>query len=337
MTFPPFLAALLILSPGFSRAETTAREQLEDLQIRFKFDPPALPRLPEPAELISPWSRDAQMRGLPRIDAPGETVRFVVLGDIEPGRFWFTRAFPPKRDAFERQMRTLQEEEPAFVLQLGDVVSRGTPENYAKLEETLDRVAYRPFFPVIGNHDRPNTHGRSSKALFNSVFGDGDFFFDLGDCRIVLLDNSNWELTESQLAWLDRVLDTNKRTVVSMHIPPTYLRGRFSKPGKEPRRKKKDRIKKSVGWFKTGALEFSEIVSRRRVDRVYVGHLHALGYADYSGVRYVLSGGGGSPLYRVPGKIPGKKVSHYIVVEAGPAGITERIETLKGDTLSFKR
>jgi len=329
---PLLVLALLASSPG-SGAGLGAGSQLREIAAGLGVDSPPAPPATVGKPTSSPWSREAQLRGLPRLADPDATVRFVVLGDIEPGRFWFTRAFPPKKNAFERQLAALQREEPAFVLQLGDTVSRGTDANFAELEEKLERVAYRPFFPVVGNHDRPRTHGHSDKSLFNGMFGDGDFHFDLGGCRFILMDNSNWELTSAQLAWLERALDTPRRKIVAMHIPPSYLRGRFAKPKREPKEASL-KVKESVGWFTEGAIELAALMTRYRVDRVYFGHLHTLAYADYGGVRYVISGGGGSPLYRAPG-IPGTKTSHYIVVEAGPSGITERIETLRGKSLTF--
>ena len=324
--------AIISLSAWPAGSKSSAHLQLEDLASDLGVTPDPLPEL---KRVLSPWSREAQLEALSRIPATEATVRFVVLGDMEPGRFWITRILPPKKDAFKRLMRSLQAEEPEFILQLGDTVSRGTTENFAELETTLDSEVNRPFFPVVGNHDRPNTHGRSDKRLFNGIFGDGDFFFDRGGYRFILLDNSNWALTRSQLDWLDGVLQTPIKTVVSMHIPPTFLRGRFTKPHKTPKEPSSIKIKKGAAWFAQGAMEFGELMTRHGVKRVYMGHIHALAYADYQGVRYVLSGGGGSPLYRLPGMIPGKKTSHYIVVEAGPDGITERIETLKGETLTF--
>lgn len=116
-----------------------------------------------------------------------------------------------------------------------------------------------------------------------------------------------------------------------------FLRGSIVRPHEIPNATgsvKPAGKKKRLGYFTTGAIEFGDIAARRKVERVYVGHIHALGYANHKNVRYVLSGGGGSPLYDFP-NIPGEKTAHYILVEAGPQGVLDRIVTLQGEELRF--
>lgn len=47
----------------------------------------------------------------------------------------------------------------------------------------------------------------------------------------------------------------------------------------------------------------------------------------YRGVRYILSGGGGSPLWPVPWV---QRVHHYLTVRVGPEGVQDTIHRLDG-------
>ncbi len=297
------------------------------------------PALNTPIGLSSPWWRffpaeDAERSELLRLSAPyrtsvqlrrlsnaprqtGEPFEFAVLGDVEPGRFWIWRKLFGVPGVFERQLRLLQSHSIDFSIQLGDMVSRGIVKNYLRFFRQLEGVGVeKPYLTVIGNHDRHNPHHRSNAHLYTTAFGKTNYSFERGGLRFVVLDTSAHGLTRRQLAWLDHVLDTPLSTIVFTHIPPACLR-RWTDFGRS----------KGIGGFKRGAVEFAEIVSRRKVSRVYLGHIHAFGVQDYMGVRYVLTGGGGSPLF--PSAVE-DRFHHYIVVKVAPGGLKERVHGLDG-------
>lgn len=264
----------------------------------------------------------------------GETFTFGIMGDVEPGRFWFQRMLPPGKRTFENQVADLQAQGPDMILQLGDFVSVGTPERFAAFLGQLERLVHVPFFPVTGNHDRDNPHGVVPHSMYREVFGPGDFTFDRGGYRFVLLDSSDGRVMHDQIEWLDRVLDTPKRTVIVTHIPPQYLKKRLDRPRKLPRVASASGDETPddwyhLGYFKTGSEAFRAVVEKRRVERVYIGHIHSLASSQINGVKYVISGGSGSALYRFPG-IPGEKIAHYILVTATPHGLIEEVRNLKG-------
>ncbi|UPT73883.1 MAG: hypothetical protein M0D55_18890 [Elusimicrobiota bacterium] len=58
-----------------------------------------------------------------------------------------------------------------------------------------------------------------------------------------------------------------------------------------------------------------------------MGHIHGLGTLERDGVKYVLTGGGGSPLFPGPVKT---KLHHWLSVETGPAGVTETVHASDG-------
>ncbi|HVE13056.1 MAG TPA: metallophosphoesterase, partial [Elusimicrobiota bacterium] len=193
--------------------------------------------------------------------------------------------------------------------------------NFVAFLRGLGRLAPAvPYLTVIGNHDRRFPHGFCDAHLYRSAFGKTNYHFDRGAARFVSVDTSLMRVTARQLAWLDRVLDTPKRKIVFAHIPPAHL-GPWTHYGRA----------KGVGGFRAGAQAFTSLMSRRAVDRVYFGHIHAFGVQDYEGVRYVLTGGGGSPLF--PCGVQ-DRFHHYLVATVGPDGVRETVHTTDGGAVA---
>ena len=272
-------------------------------------------------ELSAPWRVDRQLRRLAsRPRAVGERFRFAVLGDAEPGRFWIARKLFNTPGVFERQLRAIDREGVDFCVQLGDMVSRGSRRNYERFFADLERWGVScPLLPVIGNHDRSYPHGRSDSRVFREAFGRADYAFDRGAARFVVLDSSTREVSGRQLRWLDRVLRADRLKCVFTHFPPAPLH-RWTARG--------------IVGLRRGGRDLTELFSRRGVHRVYLGHIHAFGVQDYLGVRYVLSGGGGSPLY--PNWVE-DRYHHYVVACVGPEGVSETLRCADGRSLAIPR
>lgn len=275
------------------------------------------------------WGTQAQSALLDRLNpAPKTAFRFAVIGDGEAGRFPWQRIFAPK-GAFKKQLDAIHAASPDFILQLGDFVSKGVVKNYRAYVKFLADAVSLPVFHVIGNHDRSKPNGKADKNLYHAVFGAGDFHRDYNGWRFVAIDSSNYGLTAEQLRWLDAILDTEFNTVVATHIVPKYLKGKLHSIDPAGGISAQGTIIPEA-FFETGADAFGEILARRRVKRVYLGHIHAFGVGSVNGVRYVLSGGGGSPLYPLPGDYPKRKKAHYLLVEAGPSDLSETVHELDG-------
>lgn len=308
-----------------------------------KTSPAAAQRATEvPRDLADAKARvgiDAQLGRLGASDA--EDFTFGVIGDAEKGRFPWERVFSPGRRAFEDQLAALQTASPDFILQLGDFVSEGTVDEYREHVAVLDAKARLPLLRCIGNHDRSKPNGDADKVLYDAVFGPRDYFFDRGGWRFVCLDSSDRKVTPAQLAWLDKALDTPKRKVVFTHAPPDYIKSvaplaevgpleEWSSDEKEAESQKNALSDFFTNYFKDGSAEFEALVSRRGVAAVFMGHIHAFWAADFKGVRYIISGGGGSPLYPLPPGYPQKRFAHFLSVSASPAGLVETVHPYKG-------
>ncbi len=274
-------------------------------------------------EIAAPWRTQTQLDALKQTPrAQEESFRFTVIGDAEPGRFAIWRMLFNEPGVFARLLKDSARRAADFTVQLGDMVSRGTVENFLDFFRDLARIApEKPYLTVIGNHDRRNPHGVSDSRLYRSVFGPTDYFFDHGGIRFITLDSSAGRVDPKQLDWLDRALDTKLRTVVFTHMAPSAIEPWGKNGGDRP-----------WGGFKDGGQEFAALVARRGVERVYVGHIHGLRAKEYMGVRYVITGGGGSPLY--PGGVR-NNFHHYLSVEVTPEGIRETVHRADGTSFSL--
>ena len=111
-------------------------------------------------------------------------------------------------------------------------------------------------------------------------------------------------------------------TVVFTHIPPAPL-SEWTDWG----------ALKGVGGFKEGSQAFMDLMAANKVARVYMGHIHGLGTLERGGVKYVLTGGGGSPLFPGPVK---KKLHHWISVRAEPNELVETVHTADGSSFPLR-
>ncbi len=273
--------------------------------------------------MASRFRTERQLRRLSRLpDAAGDKVSFAVLGDVEPSRFWIYRKLFNREGVFHDQMHALQAQPLTFTVQLGDMVSKGTIPNYEIFLRHLRRAWIgRPYLTVIGNHDRSRPNGKSHSTVYRTLFGKPNYFFDHAGVRFVVLDSSAKRVTRTQLKWLKMTLDVPGRKIVFTHMPPVQLSlwggvGRVHE----------------LGGFIGGSREFADIVSAAKVSRVYMGHVHAFGVQDHGGVRYVLTGGGGSALFPSGNS---DSFHHYLTVEITHAGIRDRVHSLDGKVFSI--
>jgi len=269
-----------------------------------------------------PWRTDEQLTKLAARPQAG-ALRFAVIGDAEPGRFWFSRSLFNTPGVFLKLLARADRSGADFILQLGDMVSRGTASNFkAFFRGLLSSRLITPYLTAIGNHDRHKPHGVSNDKMYRTSFGSPDYSFTRGGWRFVVVDSSAGRITAAQLDWLRRELDPAVPTVVFTHIPPAPLSewtdwGAF----------------KGAGGFKDGSAAFMSLMSANKVARVYMGHIHGLGVLERGGVKYVLTGGGGSPLFPGPVK---RRLHHWLSVEAGPDGLVETVHTSDGSTYPLR-
>ena len=152
-------------------------------------------------------------------------------------------------------------------------------------------------YPTLGNHEYYGEHYFKSFSLPNNELW---YSFDSGPAHFVGLDsNIRNSFRLSQLFWLIKDLILNKKpyTIVYFHHPP-YSSGNH---GSE----------KYLRWTWGFIFEFLN------VDIVFNGHDHCYERGKVGSVNYVVTGGGGAPLYDVGSSwwtVYSEKTFHYCLV-----------------------
>jgi hypothetical protein len=237
-----------------------------------------------------------------RAAASGQ-LSFVVLGDSRSD-------LEMARRVFGRAAR----EAPAFILHTGDLVAKGRTEEYGpEYFPLVKEVAPIPIIPVPGNHDSGPLHDFEG---FLSFFGADRFSFVVSNCRFVGVNNGGTGgLTKSDLQFLDNELAKPgvEYKFVIMHVPPVFVELYGSKTGS----------KEKPHGFTLNADQFHDLMTRRGVREVFLGHDHGYASNVIDGVRYTITGGGGAHLYHdMPWLQP---FYHYVVVRVTQAGILEEV------------
>lgn len=218
--------------------------------------------------------------------AGSATFEFLVFGD--------TRT----RHRVHRKVveKMLQSSRPDFVIHTGDLVGDGRDADqwikFFEIENPLLRQVV--FYPVLGNHER------NSPYFYR--------FFDLtqpyycwrwGGAHFIALmsDVGHWaedaaarqRLWTEQATWLERELTNHGAGTLSfvvMHHPPfTAVRRR---------QRETPIVQQLVPMFE-----------RYRVAAVFCGHDHNYQHHVVHGVHYIVTGGGGAPLYPTDAPVAG--------------------------------
>jgi len=211
----------------------------------------------------------------------GAPFSFVVFGDTRTDV-----------GSHRRLVERVRREVPDFIIATGDMVDEGSREDQWQLFFDIERDLLREnvIFPCLGNHDRQG-RGRTAdnfRKYFslpeNSPDPERYYAFTYANSRFLVLDSNaySFALTD-QTAWIEQQLqeaqlDSAIRHIfVVMHHPPYSI----SLHG--------GRAELRDAW--------TPLFERYQVAAVFSGHDHCYERAERNGIRYVVSGGGGAPLY----------------------------------------
>ncbi len=236
---------------------------------------------------------------------------FLVYGDTR------TRAEPHRKVA-EAMARYRAD----FLLNTGDLVADGRRgEQWAEffsIERDLLRSA--ALFPVIGNHER---HSPMYTDFFDARL---HYSVDWGKVHVAVLDSDvkadspEWQ---EQKAWLKKDLGAaagaDFRFVVFHHPPYSAVAKRA--PNRQSR-------------------ELIPIFEKYRVAAVFSGHDHNYQRHASNGIKYIVTGGGGAPLYDVDGPLAGTteklvKTEHFLKVDI--RGRRATVQAIDADGKEFDR
>lgn len=188
-----------------------------------------------------------------------------------------------------------------------------TPANHHEPEKCLNDYPGHRWLATWGNHD---IVGRATQ----DVLGARDRYYSFRDGRLELfLLDSNQVGSREQLEWLTVQLSGSdaRWKVVVFHRPPFTVGGH--PPSEDVRRK----------WV--------PLFEKYQVDLVLNGHNHGYERHSSGGIEYVVSGGGGAPLYpclrRDVSLVTCQPRYHFLMLEVGLDQL--RVEAIGVDGVAF--
>lgn len=229
---------------------------------------------------------------------------FAVIGDTRGSESPFTN----KRGSyfiyrqFKKEINAIN---PAFWINLGDMVNSGHPYQYRRFREQLKNIS-SPLFPVIGNHEFVDPVG---EKYFKALFGNANYSFNYGDCHFIIIDNSKGVFTNEDFKWLERDIDENmrKQTIIFMHKPIFDPR-----PGEN-----------HVMENRENAWHLEEIFLRKKIKYVFTGHIHGYYNETRKGIKYYITAGGGAKL------VSDESFYHYLLVKVDGKKVDVEVRKLQ--------
>lgn len=204
--------------------------------------------------------------------AQGSEASFIAFADSGSGTIHQKRlAEVMKRVSFD------------FALIAGDVIyDKGADADYDPryFRPYGEMIKHLPFFPVPGNHDIVTESGAPFRRNF--YLPKGNFYYDFfwGDIHVIGLD-SNKVTDRTQKAWLETALKAPARWKIVYFHHPAFSAAEY-------------------GDTPSVQMQWVPLFEQYGVDLVINGHAH--GYertVPINGVTYIVTGGGGAPLYPV--------------------------------------
>lgn len=253
--------------------------------------------------------------------------QYIILGDNRDGY-----------DTFEKIIQQVNGLNPVFVIDNGDLVFSGKPNQYRLFDKMVSKIS-TTFLTTTGNHDiRDN--GRSTYTM---LYGPSYYSFDFADTHFVFLDSApGWSekqaISDQQYVWLEKDLINaqGKHIFVVTHIPPHDPRSGVKineipkyvnevKSGQNWAEKKLDNYNENKDMehgFQDPmeAEKFENLMSNYNVDTVYLSHIHSYFEYNKDGVRYLITGGAGAEL------LTKNSYYHYLIAKTGKTNSFTMVE-----------
>jgi len=257
---------------------------------------------------------------------------FAVLGD--------TRT---RHDFHQRIVNRIIDEDPLFVVNSGDLVSRGNSmedwEHFFRINDKLIRNV--PYFPVLGNHEQDS---ENYYDFFSLPGNERYYFFSVGDALFVVLDmegfnysapgflkgasrdafwnNINLKYFEEEKEWLENLLTLNNDAgYIFVFFLPIFYSIKASRV--------EDAELRREFW--------GDIFERHDVTAVLNGHDHYYHHAEHGGTHYIVTAGGGAPLYDTdaiqPETVKYQKIEHFMRIDVDPEKTTMRAIDINGELI----
>ena len=219
-----------------------------------------------------------------------------------------------------------------LLLQTGDMVDDGTSEalwvRYFGIERELLRN--RCLFPVIGNHEvwLPTSDGAMRFARMFRLPGPASsseryYTFRWGMARFFMLDAQD-DFASEERDWLESALDAADAEPGLVWRLVVLHNGPFSSGLHGPNRS-------------LHLAHVPELLRRHKVDVIFSGHDHIYERGEVAGSKYVISGGGGAPVYPQhrddPTALRFEAVHHFLTIGLDKTGGTLLATRKDGSTI----
>jgi 3',5'-cyclic AMP phosphodiesterase CpdA len=220
----------------------------------------------------------------------------IVLGDTRDKlwlEFWRDDAGAERKVLAKRVV----EEQPDFIVNTGDIVHRGSSESaWEQFDEENSGVREHkiPYFPCLGNHEY---WGDNDAALnnyflrFPDILGQKWYSFACRNTLFIVLNSCYDELLQYEIAaqekWLTQKLTAAQAdasinfVVVVTHHPP-YTNAL---------------VHGDATWLQERILPLLKLC--RKVRLFVSGHNHSYEHFLVDNIHYIVTGGGGAPLFDV--------------------------------------
>ncbi len=243
---------------------------------------------------------------------PNQPFKFIGYGD--------NRTQPDKHAAV---LRTMIPWKPDFVIQSGDLVADGTKEDQWTVfwETAKPLVKDTAYFPALGNHEREGA------PYFKYFEVPQEYSFEYGNTHFVAIDSNRPDSEfKAQEEWLRKDLLAHKsatwRVVFFHHTPMTCVDMAARRSAADTMLKRLEPI------FKEGNAQL-----------IVNGHDHNYQHHMKDGIHYIVSGGGGAPLYKVvkdtPYVVQAETCHNHVRFEVNGKKMT--IEGIREDGTSIEK
>ncbi len=174
-----------------------------------------------------------------------------------------------------------------FLIHTGDLERGGGEKRWSGFRKKTAGFT-KPLHFAIGNHE---IYGGGSSDAFVRFFGlpAASYSFDHKDAHVAILDNDRGNLDGDMIAWLDNDLASHpkgktgiRHLIVAMHVPPKT-------DTLDPHGTPDDYGDMSNRLFK--------VLKRHGVALVLCSHEHMHQIYDWNGIKVIVSGGAGAPMY----------------------------------------
>ena len=247
-------------------------------------------------------------QSLERVKSIEPPVQFAVLGDSRDGKRVYTQL-----------IQQILERKPHFIIHLGDMISRPNEKEWKRFFEISDMIEI-PFFPVVGNHEIAGT--APGEEMYQKQFALPDektyYAFQTGDALFVILDSERGKekIKDEQWSWLRDILSFSNAPLKMVFIHrPLFVPPDSFKQGK------------AMDRYPSARDDLHQLFVKTKVKAVFQGDDHRYDRTEKDRILYVITGGGGAPLY-APKDAGG--YFHYVWVSVQKGRLEGEVVNLDG-------